>query len=93
MLYNVRKNLAIRLNLRRIISGGRLYCYYKYAKIMSAQEYTKQVATRKLKDAVLSFQLKNEFKFIKVLPNYIYDVRSLNYASFIEWLNPRYKIL
>ena len=60
---------------------------------MSAQEYTKQVATRKLKDAVLSFQLKNEFKFIKVLPNYIYDVRSLNYASFIEWLNPRYKIL
>ena len=66
---------------------------YKYAKIMSAQEYTKQVAIRKLKDAVLSFQLKNEFKFIKVLPNYLYDKRSLNYASFIEWLNPRYRIL
>ena len=66
---------------------------YKYAKIMSAQEYTKQVAIRKLKDAVLSLQLKNEFKFIKVLPNYLYDVRSLNYASFIEWLNPRYRIL
>jgi hypothetical protein len=32
---------------------------------MSAQEYTKQVAIRKLKDAVLSFQLKNELKFIK----------------------------
>ncbi len=45
---------------------------------MSAQEYTKQVAIRKLKDAVLSFQLKNEFKFIKVLPNYLYDKRSLN---------------
>jgi hypothetical protein len=63
---------------------------YKYAKIMSAQEYTKQVAIRKLKDAVLSFQLKNEFKFIKVLPNYLYDKR---YASFIEWLNPKYRIL
>jgi hypothetical protein len=58
---------------------------------MSAQEYTKQVAIRKLKDAVLSLQ--NEFKFIKVLPNYLYDKRSLNYASFIEWLNPRYRIL
>jgi hypothetical protein len=93
MLYNARKNLAIGLNLRRIISGGRLYCYYKYAKIMSAQEYTKQVVNRKLKDPVLSFQLKNEFKFIKVLPNYLYDKRSLNYASFIEWLNPKYRIL
>ena len=49
MLYNVRKNLAIRLNLRRIIAGGRLYDYYKYSKIMSAQEYAKKVVNRKLK--------------------------------------------
>ena len=62
---------------------------YKYAKIMSAQEYTKQVAIRKLKDAVLSFQLKNEFKFIKVLPNYLYDKRFLNYVSFIEWVKSK----
>jgi hypothetical protein len=26
-----------------------------------------------------------------VLPNYLYDERSLNYASFIEWLNPKHK--
>jgi hypothetical protein len=93
MLYNVRKYLAIRLNLRRIISGGRLYYYYKFAKIMSAQEYTKKVVNRKLKDPVLSFQLKNDFKFIKILPNYLYDKRSLNYASFIEWLNLNYRVL
>jgi GNAT superfamily N-acetyltransferase len=93
MLYNERKNLAIRLNLRRIIAGGRLYDYYKYSKIMSAQEYAKKVVNRKLKDPVLSFQLKNDFKFIKVLPNYLYDKHSLNYASFIEWINPKYRIL
>jgi hypothetical protein len=28
-------------------------------------------------------------KFIKILHNYLDDVRSLNYASFIEWLNPK----
>ena len=90
ILYNARKTLCIRLNLRRIIAGGRLYNYHKYAKIMLAQEYAEKVVKGELKDPVLSFQLKNGFKFIKVLPNYLYDKHSLNYASFIEWLNPTY---
>ena len=34
-----------------------------------------------LKDPVLSFELDNGFRFIKILPNYLDDVRSLNYAS------------
>jgi ribosomal protein S18 acetylase RimI-like enzyme len=93
MLYNSRQDLAIKLNLRRVIAGGRLFDYYKYAKIMSAQEYAKKVVKGELKDPVLSFQLKNGFKFIKILPNYLYDKRSLNYASFVEWLNPKYRIL
>jgi ribosomal protein S18 acetylase RimI-like enzyme len=93
MLYNSRRDLAIKLNLRRVIAGGRLFDYYKYAKIMSAQEYAKKVVNGELKDPVLSFQLKNGFKFIKILPNYLYDKRSLNYASFVEWLNPKYRIL
>jgi hypothetical protein len=76
--------------LRRIIAGGRLYNYHKYAKMMSVQEYAEKVVKGELKDPVLSFQLKNGFKFIKVLPNYLYDKHSLNYASFIEWLNPTY---
>jgi ribosomal protein S18 acetylase RimI-like enzyme len=89
MLYNKRKELAMRLNIRRIIAGGRLYNYYKYASSMSAEEYADKVVTGKLNDPVLSFQLKNGFKFIKILPNYLYDKRSLNYASFIEWINPK----
>jgi ribosomal protein S18 acetylase RimI-like enzyme len=90
ILYNARKDLSIRLNLRRIIAGGRLYNYHKYAKIMSAQEYARKVMKGKLKDPVLSFELDNGFRFIKILPNYLDDVRSLNHASFIEWLNPTY---
>jgi ribosomal protein S18 acetylase RimI-like enzyme len=90
LLYDARKDLAIKLNLRRIIAGGRLFSYFEYAKKMSAQEYAEKVVKGELKDLVLSFQLKNGFKFIKVLPNYMKDSRSLNYASFIEWINPNY---
>jgi hypothetical protein len=56
---------------------------------MSALEYAQKVITRELRDPVLSFELDNEFKFIKILPNYLDDVRSLNYASFIEWINTK----
>ncbi|MDQ4073191.1 MAG: GNAT family N-acetyltransferase, partial [Thermoproteota archaeon] len=36
LLYDARKALAIKMNLRRIIAGGRLHDYHKYAKTMSA---------------------------------------------------------
>jgi hypothetical protein len=89
MLYDARKQLVIELNLRRMIGGGRLFNYCEYANRMSVLEYAQKVIRRELRDPVLSFELDNEFKFIKILPNYLDDVRSLNYASFIEWINPK----
>ena len=93
MLYDARKELVVKLNLRRMIAGGRLFNYSEYADRMSAIDYAQKVIKGELRDPVLSFELANGFKFIKVLPNYLDDVRSLNYASFIEWLNPRYQTL
>ena len=90
MLYNTRKNLAIRMNLRRIVIGGRLFNYYKYANKISALEYSRKVINGKIEDPVLSFQLKNGFKFIKILPNYLCDRRSMNYSNLLEWKNPDY---
>ena len=57
---------------------------------MSAKEYAEKVVKNEIIDPVLSFQLNNGFHFIKILNDYLYDKRSLNYASFIEWLNPKY---
>ena len=91
LLFNARKKAATRFNLRRIIGGGRLSNYCQYADKMSVQEYADKVVKEQIHDPVLSFQLKNGFKFIKILPNYINDSRSLNYATFIEWLNPKYR--
>jgi GNAT superfamily N-acetyltransferase len=91
LLYEARKDLAIKFNLRRIIAGGRLINYCNYADRLSAEEYVQKVISEQISDPVLTFQLRNEFKFIKILPNYIKDSRSLNYATFIEWINPYYK--
>jgi len=91
MLYGARKELVLRLGLRRMISGGRLFNYQDYADKMSAFEYANKVINGELHDPVLSFELDNGFKFIKVLPEYLDDIRSQNYASFIEWLNPHFE--
>src|SRR4029079_15134557 len=89
MLYDARKDLVTELNLRRMIAGGRLFNYCEYANKMTALEYAQRVIKEEFRDPVLSFELDNGFKFIKILPNYLEDVRSLNYASFIEWRNPK----
>ena len=89
MFYDARKELVMKLNVRRMIGGGRLFNYCEYADKMFPLEYAQKVIRAELRDPVLSFELENGFKFIKILSNYLDDVRSLNYASFIEWLNPR----
>lgn len=89
-LYDARKDLAIKKNLRRIIAGGRIFNYCEYATALSPLEYVQKVKRREIKEPVLEFQLRNGFKFIKILPNYMKDPRSLNYATFIEWKNPHF---
>ena len=89
-LYAYRFRLAKRLNLRRIVLGGRLFDYHKYVKDMSPDEYARQVADGQMKDQVLSFQLKQGFTFKKVMHHYLHDPLSEGNASFLEWLNPDY---
>jgi len=89
-LYQGRKDIAMRMNLKRMIGGGRLYNYCEYSEILSPLQYAKEVVECKLHDLVLSFDLINGFNFIKILSIYLDDARSLNYASFIEWINPHY---
>jgi ribosomal protein S18 acetylase RimI-like enzyme len=89
-LYEARKALAIRKNLRRIIGGGRLFNYCEHAE-MTPYDYVMKVKEGEIQEPVLMFQLSNGFEFIKILPNYLRDARSLNYATFIEWKNPQYR--
>ena len=75
------RNCTLKWALKRMIAGGRLYNYCEHAGIMSPLEYAHEVVAGRIHDPVSSFELDNGFKFIKILPNYLSDVRSLNYAS------------
>lgn len=76
-LYDARRQLAIELNLRRIIAGGRLFNYCNHAKEMTPMEYVQKVIRKEMQEPVLSFQLANGFKFIKILSNYLKDRKSV----------------
>jgi predicted amidohydrolase/GNAT superfamily N-acetyltransferase len=90
-LYEARRALCRRLNLRRILLGGRLWNYDEYADRFSPDEYAARVAAGELRDLVLSFQLREGFELRSVMPHYLRDRRSHNYASLLEWLNPDYR--
>jgi ribosomal protein S18 acetylase RimI-like enzyme len=92
MLYGARKELTVRLGLRRMISGGRLFNYCDFADKMSALEYAQEVVKGELHDPVLSFELDNGFRFIKILSDYLDDMRSKDFASFIEWVDPQFRV-
>jgi predicted amidohydrolase/GNAT superfamily N-acetyltransferase len=91
VLYEARRQLCRRLNKKRILAGGRLFSYHKYADRMKPEEYAQRVVAGEIYDLVLSFQLREGFVLRGVLSNYLRDKQSLNFASMIEWLNPEYK--
>ena len=90
-LYEARRALCRRLNLRRILAGGRLWNYCDHEKLMSPEEYMEKVKNGEIRDLVLSFQLREGFQVRGLLRHYLRDPRSKNNASLIEWLNPDFK--
>lgn len=90
-LYNARKEIARKYNLMRIILGGRIPGYYKYAEQMSAREYVEKVVNKILVDPVLTPQISNGFVLKRLISNYLKsDEESKGYATFLEWTNLDY---
>jgi predicted amidohydrolase/GNAT superfamily N-acetyltransferase len=91
-LYDARKELCEKLNLRRIIVGGRIPGYKNYHDKMTPQQYIQLVGNKELFDPVLSFQLANEFHVKKVITAYFpQDQESKTYAVLLEWINIYYE--
>lgn len=90
-LYDARKELARRMNLMRIIIGGRIPGYGRHAESMSAREYVEKVMNKILIDPVLTPQIANGFVLKRLIPNYLTsDQDSQGYATFLEWANLDY---
>lgn len=90
VLYEGRRELARRLNLRRIIAGGRMHGYSEVAADLTPEAYVRSVEVGERRDLVLSFQLREGFIVRGILRNYIRDPLSHNCATLIEWQNPDY---
>lgn len=91
-LYDARKELCEHLNLRAIITGGRIPGYGKHSDTLSPREYARKVRRKELYDPVLTFQLNNEFHVKKVLNGYLRgDTQSREYATLLEWINIYYE--
>ncbi len=89
-LYNARKNLCKDLRLKKIVFGGRIPEYSKRKKKFNGPEdYIAKVASRKIRDQVLSFQLRNDFTVMGFLKNYLpSDAQSEGHAAHLMWENP-----
>ncbi|MDQ0337807.1 putative amidohydrolase/ribosomal protein S18 acetylase RimI-like enzyme [Caldalkalibacillus uzonensis] len=90
-LYEARRKLCRKLNLKSIVFGGRMPNYHKYADKLTPEEYVEQVIKKKIYDPVITFQLMNGFVFRKVMPNYLpADHESCQNATLMEWHNEDY---
>ncbi len=91
-LYDYRKELCEKLNLKGIAFGGRIPNYHKYANELSPKEYIEKVKRKEINDPVLNFQISNDFHPAKVLKGYLEgDKESGEYAVLLEWDNIYYE--
>jgi predicted amidohydrolase/GNAT superfamily N-acetyltransferase len=96
-LYEARRALCRRLNLRRLLAGGRMEGFAEHHagagsnRQLTAEEYVAAVENGTLTDAVLGFHLKEGMVVRSVLRNYVRDPKSKNAATLVEWINPAHK--
>lgn len=91
-LYDARKELCERLNLRSIVAGGRIPGYQDFSEKLTPKEYIEKVKMREIFDPILTFQMSNGFTVKKILTNYLpYDKESKTFATLITWHNIYYE--
>ncbi len=91
-LYDYRKELCEKLNLKGILFGGRIPNFHKYSDKLSPKEYIEKVKRKEIQDPVLNFQISNDFHPVKVMKGYLPgDDASNDFAILMEWDNIYYQ--
>jgi predicted amidohydrolase len=91
-LYDYRKELCEKLNLKGILFGGRIPNYHKYSDKLSPKEYIEKVKHHEIYDPVLNFHLSNDFHPVRIIKNYLEgDNASKEFAVLLEWDNIYYE--
>jgi len=90
-LYEARRELAAEMNLKSIIIGGRIPNYHKYKDEMTPRQYVEEVEAQNIYDPVLTFQMMNGFRVMRINRDYLPDDKqSATFATLMEWNNIEY---
>lgn len=91
-LYDYRKELCEKLNLKGIVFGGRIPNYHQFSSTISPREYIEKVRNKEIHDPVLDFQMSNDFHPVRILKGYLDgDKESQEYAVLLQWDNVYYE--
>lgn len=89
-LMDARFEVLRNLNLRGMIAGSMIMDYHKIAHLMTPEQYVREVAAGLRFDTNLTKQLHKGFRVVNLIPNYVHDQRTLDWAAAILWDNPDY---
>lgn len=90
-LYEGRRAILRRFNLRRMVAGGRIPGFWEHAGVMTPEEYVEKVERGELSDSALNAHLKAGYRVLGVHMGYLRDDQSLDYATHLEMENPNYR--
>ncbi|MEX2450123.1 MAG: GNAT family N-acetyltransferase [Rhodospirillales bacterium] len=91
-LYDARRKLCERLELKGIVFGGRMPGYARRRhQYPDPKDYLEAAENRKVRDPAVRFHLSNDFEPIGIIRAYDPDdYDSLGYAAHMLWKNPQY---
>lgn len=91
-LYDYRKELCERLNLKGIVFGGRIPNYHQYSDKITPRQYIDKVRNKEIHDPVLNFQMSNDFHPSRIMRGYLEgDKGSQEFAVLLRWYNVYYE--
>jgi ribosomal protein S18 acetylase RimI-like enzyme len=79
---------VVKLNLDRLLGGGRLPGYHLHSSTMNIDTYVSNILSGELYDPVITFLLKCGRTPVAAIPNYLEDEESHHYGLLMEWKNP-----
>ena len=89
-LYEARRHLIRRLNLRGHVAGGLLKGFSAYKANMAVEDYVAHVIAGELFDPTVSVQLRCGFTVHSIIYDYVHDPACDGKAAFLVWHNPDY---
>lgn len=89
-LYEARRKLLRRYNLRRMVAFGRIPGYREHAPHFTAKEYVEKVRAGELTDSALTAHLRAGYVVRELRFDLMRDAASMNWATLLEYTNPSF---